>query len=192
MVLSYYGFSCFKIQSGDTVLVIDPFGKGADLPAPRFETHVVAYTKPGTPPEFSLGGAPMILSTPGEYEVREIFLTGFDAAKTTPFLIEWEGIRLMHLGTLQKEAAVTPLLDHIDTIDILFISTAGFPSEAHKIISAIDPRIIIPMHGESAKKSSFDSFIKEIGEKVEKLDRLTIKQKTLPAEGQRMIILGAE
>src|SRR3989344_1760230 len=41
MVITYYGLSCFKIQSGETVLAIDPFSKESGLTPPRFTSHAV-------------------------------------------------------------------------------------------------------------------------------------------------------
>ena len=52
----------------------------------------------------------------------------------------------------------------------------------------IDPRIVVAIGDESAKKS-LDTFVKEMGEKPEKLNKLTIKKKGLPTEGQRLIVL---
>ena len=44
MVITYYGLSCFKIQSGDTVLAVDPYSKESGLTPPRFEAHAVFST----------------------------------------------------------------------------------------------------------------------------------------------------
>lgn len=191
MVITYYGLTCFKIQSSEDVLVIDPFGKGTDFSPPRFEAQILIMSDPGASEDFSITGGPLVFNTPGEYEARGVSFVGFQTPESTPFYLEWEGIRLLHLGNLKKKESIEPALEHIDTIDILMISSGGNPSESQKIISAIDPGIIIPMQPGDAKKSSLEAFIKEIGEKPERLDKLTIKKKGLASEGQRLVVLSS-
>ena len=41
MVITWLGQACFKIQSGDQVVVIDPFSKEIGLTPPRFKSDVV-------------------------------------------------------------------------------------------------------------------------------------------------------
>src|SRR3989344_1516310 len=45
MVITYYGVTCFKIQSGETVLAIDPYTKEAGLTPPRFQTDIALVTR---------------------------------------------------------------------------------------------------------------------------------------------------
>jgi len=191
MVISYYGLSCFKIQSGDLVLAIDPFTKGGELSAPRFEAQAALFTDPKAPTKTSIAGDPLIFAVPGEYEAKDISMVGFATPEGTPFYIEWEGIKLLHLGAVQKHSSIEAILKYISVIDILFISTEATSTEAQKILSAIDPRIIIPMQLADGKKSSPETFAKEAGEKPEKMDKLTIKKKGLPTEGRRVAILDA-
>ncbi len=185
MVITYYGLACFKIQAGEEVLAIDPFKGG-----PRFEARAAIFTNQELLREHSLAGNPLTFSTPGEYETREIVLTGIPVPEGTPFFIEWEGLRLLHLDGIEKKESLARVLEIADTVDVLMISAAR-PSEAHKIATQIDPRIIIPMQGSDAKKSSLESFIEEFGEKAERLDKLTVKKKGLPAEGHRLVVLSS-
>ena len=191
MVCTYYGLTCFKMQVAENILAIDPFGKGEDFSPPRFEAHVVLLSHPDTKQDFSISGNPLILSTPGEYETRSIILQGTPTPETTAFLIEWEGMKTLHLGNIRKSSSIEPLLEHNETIDILMASTAGDPSEVQKIINRIDPRIVILMQGPGAKKGSTEAVAKELGEKIERLDKLSIKKKMLPTEGQRLLVLGS-
>ncbi len=190
MVCAYYGRTAFKVQSGDDVVAIDPFGKGSGLTPPRFEAHIVLLSDPAQK-DFSITGNPIVFSTPGEYEARGISFVGIPTPEGTAFFIDWEGLRLLHLGMIEKKSSIEEALEHIETVDILMISTSGSPTEAQKIVASIDPRIIIPMQGSEAKKSALESFIKEIGEKPERLDKLAVKKKGLPAEGQRLVVLEA-
>ncbi|MEK7649656.1 MAG: MBL fold metallo-hydrolase [Patescibacteria group bacterium] len=189
MVISYYGLSCLKLQSGDAVIVADPFGKGAEFPAPRFEARVVFFTDPEAKKDISIAGDPRIFAFPGEYEAGDISFVGFGTPGVTPFLVEWEGIRSLFLGNLSDVDVADTIIDFAGTVDILYLVPSGSSSALQKIVANIDPRIIVPLMGEDMKKSAFDAFIKELGEKPEKMDKLTIKKKGLPQDGQRIIIL---
>ena len=41
MIIQWYGQACFRIQSGQTVIFIDPFAKTIGLTPPRGEAHIV-------------------------------------------------------------------------------------------------------------------------------------------------------
>ena len=189
MIISYYGNQCIKMQCGESILAIDPFGKGSDRLPPRFEAHIVILTNPEDTQSFSLTGKPIVFSTPGEYEIRGISIVGFSALEATPFFAEWEGIHVLHLGNISKRNSIEQILEGTDTVDILFITASGNTTETGKIISYVDPRIIIPMHKIGTKKTGIDQFIKETGMKPERIEKLTTKRNSLPAEGQRLIIL---
>ncbi len=189
MVVSYYGLSCIKLQSGDAVIVADPFGKGAPFPAPRFEARVVFFTNPEAKKDISIAGDPRVFAIPGEYEAGDVSFVGFHAGGTTPFLVEWEGIKSLFLGNLTDIDIADIIIDFAGTVDILYLVPSGTSSVLKKIVENIDPRIIIPLMGDDIEKSTFDRFVKELGEKPETMDKLTIKKKGLPAEGQRVIIL---
>ena len=64
---------------------------------------------------------------------------------------------------------------------------------AAKLITHIEPRIIIPMHykihGMKTKWDGVETFLKEMGEKASPEERLTIKKRDVPAENQRIVVL---
>lgn len=187
MVITYYGITCFKIQSGDIVLAVDPFGKESGLTPPRFEAHVAISTTPH--PNYSDEKVFQIIG-PGEYEFKGIYIKGIRVSKkNTIYEINWEGMKLAHMGKFSEKELASEVQEQIGTPDILFIPVGGGEvideEKAVKIINQIEPRIVIPMH---YKKP--DDFLKEIGEKVTPEEKLTIKKKDLPnAEDTRVVIL---
>ncbi|KKU53053.1 MAG: hypothetical protein A3F26_02135 [Candidatus Ryanbacteria bacterium RIFCSPHIGHO2_12_FULL_47_12b] len=187
MVITNYGSSCLKLQSGENVLAIDPPPKGG----PRFEAAVVLFTNPTGTHAHSLGGNPIEFSTPGEYETREISCTGFEGTDVTPFLIEWEGLRLFYLGAASHKETLKTVLDRVDGADILFLSPENNLPEVQKAVSTIDPRIVVIVADPRLKKST-DSFMRDMGEKPEVVTKLTIKKRMLPMEGQRLVVLDSE
>ena len=215
MVITYYGLSCFKIQSGETVLAIDPFSKESGLTPPRFgadavlvshehENHnnVGALTaKDGESGLFKITG-------PGEYEFKGIIVRGIESfhdsksgkqkGKNTIYIVEWEGMRLVHLGDYGEEALRSEIQEALGTPDILFLPVGGeetIDSEAAaKFVNEIEPRIIIPMHykisGLKAKLDGVEVFMKEMGERAEAEEKFTIKKSGLPsAEESKIVIL---
>ncbi|MDO8523534.1 MAG: MBL fold metallo-hydrolase [bacterium] len=215
MVITYYGLSCFKIQSGDTVLAIDPFSKESGLTPPRFESHAVlvshdhenhnnieALASKEEDGAFKITG-------PGEYEFRGITVRGVASfhdskggktkGKNTIYVIEWEGMRLVHMGDYGEKELRSEVQEALGTPDILFIPVGGdaggtIDAEvAAKLLNQVEPRIIIPMHykiaGLKDKLDGVEVFMKEMGEKAEPEDKLTIKKKDLPSAEQSKIVI---
>lgn len=187
MVITYYGISCFKVQSGNTVLAIEPFLKESGLTPPRFEAHAVISTTPH--PNYS-DDKVFQITGPGEYEFKGIYIKGvMVSSKNTVYVVDWEGMKLAHMGKFAEKELKSEIQEQIGTPDILFIPVGGEEvineEKAVKIINQIEPRIVIPMH---YKKP--DEFLKEIGEKVTPEEKLTIKNKDLPAaEDTKVVVL---
>ncbi|OGF62128.1 hypothetical protein A2662_01425 [Candidatus Giovannonibacteria bacterium RIFCSPHIGHO2_01_FULL_45_33] len=216
MVITYYGLSCFKIQSGDTVLAIDPFSKESGLVPPRFESHAVLSThdhdnhnniealasKEEDEGAFKITG-------PGEYEFRGITVRGIasfhDAkggkakGKNTIYVIEMEGMRLVHMGDYGEKELRSEVQEALGTPDILFIPVGGEAGgtidaeDAAKLLNQVEPRVVIPMHykisGLKDKLDGVDVFMKEMGEKAESEEKFTIKKKDLPSAEQSKIVI---
>lgn len=213
MVISYYGISCFKIQSGDTVLAVDPFDKSSGLTPPRFQTDIVLSSHNHSNHNNIDALAPkqdaeiFSVITPGEYEIHGVQIRGISSwhdAKSgaekganTIYIIEWENLRVVHMGDYGEDKLREELHEEIGTPDILIVPVGGGDTidveTAAKLITHIEPRIIIPMHykipGVKTKWDSVETFLKEMGEKPAAEDRLTIKKKDVPAENQRVVVL---
>ena len=124
--------------------------------------------------EIKTGNGPaFLIEGPGEYEVKDIFLQGiFSSSQNTIYTIEAEGIRLCYLGNFDQKELTPNQLDKLGDIDILIV-----PARMAKIVSQIEPRMVIPM-GEGINK-----FLKEMGRKsVQTQPKLLIKKKDLPEE----------
>lgn len=215
MVITYYGLSCFKIQSGETVLAIDPFSKESGLTPPRFGADAVLISH-GHENHNNIDaltskekeGGVFKIAGPGEYEFKGIIVRGIESfhdskggkqkGKNTIYIMEWEGMRLAHLGDYGEETLRSEVQEALGTPDIMFLPVGGVDTidgeAAAKLINQIEPRIIIPMHykisGFKAKLDGVEAFMKEMGEKVEPEEKFTIKKSGLPAaEDSKMVIL---
>ncbi|MBI2021173.1 MBL fold metallo-hydrolase [Candidatus Giovannonibacteria bacterium] len=213
MVITYYGLSCFKIQSGETVIAIDPFEKESGLTPPRFGVDAVLVTHDHKNHNNADALSPkngehlFKITGPGEYEFGGIIVRGIQTfhdskrgkikGKNTIYLIEWEGMKLAHMGDYGEPELRSEIQEALGTPDILFIPVGGGDTideeHAAKIINQIEPRIIIPMHykipGIKMKLDGIEAFMKEMGEKSTPEDKFTIKKNALPAAEQSKIVI---
>lgn len=210
MVITWYGQSCFKIQSGETVLVADPFDKAIGLTPPRGQVSVVTISHQHYDHNNleSLSAVdPFVVDGPGEYEIKGINILGVgtyhdakegkERGNNTAYVIEMENIRICHLGDLGQDKLTNEQLELLDGIDILMIPVGGIYTidgeGASGIINQIEPKVAIPMHykiqGLNIKLDGVEEFLKEMGSpKIQPTEKFTIKKKDLPEEMQIIVM----
>lgn len=210
MVITYYGLSCFKVESGKLALAFDPPSKDSELKPPRFASQVAlsSHNHPRHNGLKELSGEPFLISGPGEYEVNELSITGLlsfhdkeqgkKKGLNTIYTVEVEDMRLCHLGDLGTADLDGKTLEAIGEIDILFIPSGGGdvldPEEAAKVVNIIEPKIVMPMHYAIPKTplqgAKVEEFLEELGKKEAKSEeKFTIKKKELPETGSRVVVL---
>lgn len=182
MVITYYGLLCFKIQSGEIVAATNPFEKGSGFTAPRFQAHVVVGNAA------SLTGEPFAISGPGEYEVRGIVVQGIASSTVnTVFILEWENMRLVYLGSLADKDVSEELLEYMGTPDILFLPLGSLTAqEAASLVNRVEPRVVIPMYTDEKDATTF---LRERGSNIKPEDKFTFKKKDLPEEETKIVLL---
>lgn len=145
---------------------------------------------------------------PGEYDVKEVCIQGFSAEmkaekgenpeETTIYTIEAEEMRICHLGLLGQKELDSSCLEKIGDVDILMIPVGGGRAidgaEAVKVMSQIEPKIVIPMYYKipklKPKLDGLDKFLKAAGiKKPETLSKLSVKKKNLSPEMAKIIVL---
>lgn len=210
MTLTWYGQSCFKIDTREAVLAIDPFSKEIGLTPPRFHADVVLITHQHYD-HANIGaipGEPLTISGAGEYEVKNIAIRGIpsfhdsrqghERGPNTIYRIEAEGISMAHLGDFGESALREETLEALGNIDILLIPVGGTYTingeAASKIINQIEPRLVIPMHyhlpGLKIKLAPVEDFLKSYGGlKAERLEKLSVRRKELPETETRIVVL---
>jgi len=190
MVINYFGKGCFRLQSGETSILVDSENN-------RLKADVVLKTLTSTAPEATGDAAEGVaISFPGEYEVKEIEITGFPVAGEstekflkTSYAVSWEGMKFVFLGHLSKPIDAT-LMEEFSEPDVLFLPVGGGhflePEVAAKIAKQLEARIVIP----SFYKNT-DEFLKSFGKKAETLDKFVFKQKDIATDKGRAIVLKA-
>jgi len=208
MIISYMGAEAFKIQFGDTVVAYNPVSKDSKLKSASFGSDIVLTSL--NHPDFNgkenaARGekAPFVISGPGEYEIKGVFIKGFSSESkyggetkiNTIYTMSLEGMNLCFLGALSSPELPNEIVEELEEIDVLFVPIGGegvlTSSEAYKLSVEIEPKIIIPMHyGVIGDKNALKTFLKEgSDDSTETLDKLTIKKKDLEGKEGDIVIL---
>lgn len=210
MVITYYGLSCFKVESGKLTLAFDPPSKESEIKSPRFAADIVfsSHDHPRHNGLKELSGEPFLISGPGEYEVRELMINGLSSfhdeekgkkrGRNTIYIAEIEDMKICHLGDLGTVELDAETAEAAGEADVLFVPVGGgdvlSPEKAVKVINFLEPKIAIPMHyaiGKTAVRGeSVEEFLKEFGAKnVTAEEKFTFKKKDLAEEGTKIVLL---
>jgi len=215
MQIIWKGQSCFQVitnqgKNHQINIIIDPFDETVGLRVPKLEADILLVTHQHHDHNNvkTVSGDPFLIEGPGEYEVKEVFIQGISSfhdsslgkerGLNTIYTIESEDIRLCHLGDLGQKELTSEQIEKIGEIDILMIPVGGIytisAKEAVKIMSQIEPKIVIPMHYSipklKIKLDGLEKFLKTVGlKKLEPLPKLTIKKKDISPEEAKIIAL---
>ncbi|MEE9200377.1 MAG: MBL fold metallo-hydrolase [Candidatus Brocadiales bacterium] len=171
ITIRWFGHSCFLIESSQgTKILTDPVGEetGYDLPDVMPDIVTIShehfdhnYVRPYT-------NSPVILRGEDFHgrgwqtikeEIKDVKIhnigtyhddvQGKKSGKNSVFIIEVDGLRLVHLGDL-GHLLTGEQIEAIGTPDVLFIPTGGAYTidylEADDVIKQLKPGIAIPMH----------------------------------------------
>lgn len=189
MVINYFGGGSFKLQSGETSLLLDPTSN-------RFKADAVLKTL--SPASFSLQGADAPAQTeiffPGEYEIKRIEIVGIGVPEEsgekflkTIYLVTWEEIKFAFLGHISKPPSAA-IMEKLDEPDVLFLPVGGdhflTPDAAAKLARQLEPAFIVPMFYKNPNE-----FLRACGQKAETQEKLVFKKKDLANEKMKVVIL---
>jgi L-ascorbate metabolism protein UlaG (beta-lactamase superfamily) len=211
MEITFVGHSCFKIKGKETTIVIDPYDSKIGYKLSKMEADILLNTHDHFDHANNEGitGYKMLINGPGEYEVSNVFISGYptyhddkNGSKRGPntiYSIEIDGYTLLHLGDLGHELSDSTL-EHIGQVDVLMIPVGGNytidAETAAKVISSIEPSVVIPMHYKTDDLSGVEGlddlkkFLDELGaEDVKKLDKLKITSASDLADETEIVVL---
>ncbi|MFA5080584.1 MAG: MBL fold metallo-hydrolase [Candidatus Paceibacterota bacterium] len=197
MKIIWYGDTCFQITSSTSdkeniFLAVDV--PENDKKSAKIEADISLKTSNITAKDEtgkSKSGDKFYISSCGEYEIKGVFVQGIPSLqidkkkKNIIYLIEAENIRICHLGLLGIEEINEEQTEGIGNVDILLVpidgdKTIGF-KEAVKVISLIEPKMVIPM---CYNKEKLSAFLKVMGENnITPQDKLNIQKKHLGPKG---------
>jgi len=181
--------------------LFNPLDSSLGLKPMRMQNDVIIYSQ--VPDKNVQKENAFVITSPGEYEIGGIFIYGLlkngGLGDNTIFILEYEGLRLAHLGNLQQTKFNDSQLEKLQGIDVLIVPVGGGDAldakQAVEITSQLEPRVVIPVNydlpGLKIKLDSVDKFKKEIGASFEKLDKLKVVKKDLLEEDTRFVLLEA-
>lgn len=184
MQIFWHGFSSIRIEAktgdAESTLLTDPYFNDSGLRFPRTTEPDILALSHQDRSLFNLdgvGGSPFIISDPGEYEVKDLFIRGIqdplaETEKFRPLIYRFdaESISVAFLGAC-KRALTAHEQEQLGNIDILIIPVGGGSvmdaKVAAGVISTVDPRIVIPIYfdlpGVKEKLQGVDAFCKQLG-----------------------------
>ena len=205
MIITYFGKEFFKIQHGDTVIALNPVSKDSKLKSSRFGADIalisVNHEDYNGADLVSFGEKiPFVISGPGEYETKGIFIKGIPSESSaggnkkinTIYTLSVDKMNICFLGAISSKNLPVESREAIDGVDILFVPIGGEgvlnPSDAYSIAVSIEPKVIIPM--DYADETVLKKFLKEGGaEKTEILEKFTVKQKDIEEMEGEIVVL---
>lgn len=215
MEIAYLGHSAFKIKTKSGTIVMDPYNPSVGLKLPSLSADIVTVSHDhedhnnvkavsGT----SRRENPFVIREPGEYEIEGISIFGYqtfhDAKEgaerggNVMYVIQAEDMRVLHLGDLGHNLSEKQIAD-LDGIDVVMVPVGGVytvdAEVATKVIEAIDPSIVIPMHFKTAQHdaktfgemSELAKFTSQYGHAVRTVKTLQISKISLPQEATEVI-----
>lgn len=214
MDINWYGLSCFRIREGGVTIICDPFDKavGLTLPKVRADITTISHDRPGHNAADRVQGEPKVLHGPGEYEMKNTFITGLTtyhrrpkegrAERNVAYFFEFGDLTVGHLGDIGEVPTQSEIEQlSIRDIDILMVPVGGGdtldPRRAVEVVGLFEPKIVVPMHyrhegltGELSEiLEPIDRFLKELGVSTpETQDTLKISKSSLPEETQVMLL----
>ncbi len=191
--ITFLGRTCFRLRGRECTVLMDPVPPDSGFALGKQQADIVTLSCPGDPRYGArelVGGEPMVLDAPGEYEIRGVLVTATamrraDGSRTVSFVVELDGIRVGHLG-LPASVNVAELKD----VDVLLLPVGGDGSlsavAAADVMTRVEPRVAVPMHyrvgPETLELDPLEKFLKETGAKPEALPKLSVTRSGLPAD----------
>jgi L-ascorbate metabolism protein UlaG (beta-lactamase superfamily) len=217
MELTWYGRTCVRLRGRDAVVVADPYQTVVGPTGRGITGEIVTYSHPDDRPlpkakgRLSRDGKTLlpssldqafILDGPGEYEFRDVLLTGVrtyrDDGKNgnrqdqVAFSIELDGIHTIHLGEIGHLLNEEELAD-IGPVDIACVPIGGTlsPQKTAELIAQLDPKIVVamPLDDESVEvREALAKFFHEMGGEPAVQPKLSVTTSGLPAETTTVLL----
>lgn len=210
MIITYLGGESVKVQFGDTILAFNPISKESSLKPSKYGADIVLsslnHPDMNGVEQVTFGDKkPFVISGPGEYEVKGVFIkghassSGYDGEKriNTIYTVSLEGMNICFLGAMNDVELPKEADEAIEAVDILFVPIGGdgvlAAAQAYKLAVSIGPKIIIPIHyGDVGGADALKQFLKEAGENPNPEAKLTLKKKDLEGKDADVVVLERE
>jgi L-ascorbate metabolism protein UlaG (beta-lactamase superfamily) len=220
MEITWYGRTCVRLRGRDAVVVADPYQAVVGPTGRGITGDIVTFSHPDDTPlakgkaakgkrsrdgqtvlPSSLESA-FVLDGPGEYEVRDVLLTGVRTyrdeqrgalrGRQTSFVVELDGLHTIHLGDVGHLLSEEKIGD-IGSVDIACVPIGGSLSatKVAELVAQLDPKIVIAMpvcDDEAACAEPLARFFHEMGGEATPQQKLSVSISTLPDETTAVLL----
>lgn len=206
MDITWYGQACFRIREKGVTIITDPFGRDSEYALPRVRADVVtqSHTTGSNERPKGMRGEPRIFTTPGEYEVGGIFITGVPVFaqqgqewhKHVVFVYDFDRFTVCHLGELGY-LLTRSQIEALNGVNLALVSIEDSQpsrlSAEQDVISLLEPNIVIPMHYDTTRlahdPASLSLFLKTMGiDDVSPCETFKISPGHLPDDTQVVLL----
>ena len=219
MELTWYGRTCVRLRGRDAVVVVDPYPSIVGPTGRGITGEIVTYSHPDDDPPTGKAAkgrrsrdgktvlpssldAAFVLDGPGEYEVKDVLLTGVrtfrddqsgaQRGKQTAFVVELDQMHTIHLGEIGHLLTEEKLAD-IGPIDIACVPVGGSlsPQKVAELVAQLDPRIVVAMpldEDAPETREALAKFFHEMGGEPAVQPKLSITISQLPAETTTVLL----
>lgn len=212
MDITWLGNAAVRVRTRTAAVVMDPYDRSAGGTMGRPDAHIVTVShddplRNGVAGVAPADGAPIVLTGPGEYEVRGVQIDsvvaslrpaeGANPASLRSVLWHFAGddLRWAHLGGVGGPLAAAQL-DLLRDVDIIIVpiglADGLTPQEAARLVRQVEPRIVIPVGYAPDDAATLQAFVGAVGGKVEEpVSRFTINRRGSESDDLRVIVLEA-
>ena len=213
MEITHLGHSSFKLRGKNASLVTDPYDPiFVGIKFPKVEADIVTVSHQHKDHNFTqaVGGNPLVIVGPGEYEVKGVKIIGVSSyhddvkgekrGNNTVYHVEMDGVSIVHCGDLGHKFDDKEM-ELLNGTDVLILPVGGYytidAQTATGVVTQLEPKIVVPMHYLTAKMTKaeyvnlagVDMFLKAIGKPdLTAVPKLLVSSGKLPVE-QTVVVL---
>ena len=171
MELTWYGRTCVRMRNKDAAVLADAYQSVVGPTGRGVTADIVTFSHPDDAPlakakgNLSRDGSTLLPSSveqafcldgPGEYEVKDVLITGIktyrddhkgaEKGRNIAFVVELDGVHVIHLGDIGHLLTEDKLTD-IGEIDVACIPVGGALSatKAAELVAQLDAKVVVPM-----------------------------------------------
>ena len=142
-----------------------------------------------------------LIDSPGEYEIKDLFIKGINAAKDTnkqnpcptTFLLKYDQVKMLVCDKIKNNKTISEnLKNFVSEVDVtvMIIGEKDFlsPQQAQSLSSMFLPSIVVPVSIDN-NQSHLKSFISASSTEAEKQKKLKLKKKDLVSGESKVVLI---
>jgi L-ascorbate metabolism protein UlaG (beta-lactamase superfamily) len=215
--VTWYGQTCVRLKGRDAIVVADAYQSVVGPTGRGITADIATYSHPDDAPLARAKGrrtrdgktvlpssleATFTVDGPGEYEVKDVLLTGVrtyrddakgaERGRGTAFVVELDGLHTIHLGDVGHLLTEEKLGD-IGSVDIACVPVGGAlnATRAAELVAQLDPRIVVAMPvcaNDADCAEALARFFHEMGGEPTPQPKLAVTISTLPQETTTVLL----